>query len=94
MKQVKPKLPALNRLIRDMSSADYHNVVGTWSSSQLKDLIDDEDIFIRKYVKREIEKAESEAFDTGTYFHTGCLEPHKVVKEVAIFPGKTRTCLS
>lgn len=90
MKEIKPKLPALNRLIRNMSSADYHNTAGTWSSSQLKDLLDDEDIFIRKYVKKEIEKVGSEAFDTGQYFHTGILEPHKMSKEVSIFTGKTR----
>lgn len=90
MKNIQPKLPVLNRLIRNMTSAAYHGTAGTWSSSQLKDLIDDEDVFIRKYVKREIEKVESEAFDTGTYFHTGCLEPHKVAKEVAVFEGKTR----
>ncbi len=86
----KPKLPALNRLIRDMSSASYHNSEGTWSSSQLKDLIDDEDVFIKKYIKKEIPKVESEAFDTGTYFHTGCLEPHKVSKELSVFTGKVR----
>ncbi len=90
MKYKSPSLPAFNRLIRDMSSANYHNVSGTWSSSQLKDLIDDEEVFIRKYIRKEIPKLESEAFDTGTYFHTGCLEPHKVSKEVAVFYGKTR----
>lgn len=90
MKGAKPKLPVLNRLIRDMSSAAYHNSEGTWSSSQLKDLLDDEDVFIKKYIKKEIPKVESEAFDTGTYFHTGCLEPHKVSKELSVFSGKTR----
>lgn len=90
MKVVKPKLPVLNRLIREMSSADYHNTRGTYSSSQLKDLLDDEEVFIKKYIKQEIPRVESDAFDVGTYFHTGCLEPHKVSKEISVFDGKVR----
>lgn len=86
----RPKLPVLHRLIRDMSSEAYHGTEGTWSSSQLKDIIEDEDIFIRKYITKEIPRMSSEAFDTGTYLHTGVLEPHKVSKEIAIFEGKTR----
>lgn len=82
--------PVRHRLIRDMSSAAYHGCIGTWSSSQLKDIIDDEEVFIKKYIKKEIERTETEAFDTGTYFHTGTLEPHKVAKEIAVFTGKVR----
>lgn len=85
-----PKLPALHKLIRDMSSEAYHGTAGTWSSSQLKDIIEDEEIFIQKYIKKEKAREEKEAFDTGTYFHTGVLEPHKIGKEIAIFSGKTR----
>lgn len=73
-----------------MSSNTYHGTAGSYSSSQLKDLIDDEEIFILKYVKREIEKFESEAFDTGNYLHTAILEPHKVKDEIAVFDGKVR----
>lgn len=90
MKNKEPKLPALNRLIRDMSSETYHGLSGTWSSSQLKDILDDEDLFIKKYIKKEIPRVEMEAFDTGSYFHTGVLEPHKLSKEIAVFDGKTR----
>lgn len=87
----KPKLgPVLHRLIRDMSSEAYHGSAGTWSSSQLKDIIDDEEVFIKKYIKKEIPREEREAFDTGTYFHTGVLEPHKVSKEISVFSGKAR----
>lgn len=82
--------PVRHRLIRDMSSEAYHASPGSWSSSQLKDIIDDEEVFIKKYIKREIDRVEKEAFDTGTYFHTGVLEPHKVAKEIAVFTGKTR----
>lgn len=88
--KMKPKLPTLHRLIREMSSENYHSVEGAWSSSQLKDIIDDEAVFIQKYVKKEIPRVESEAFDTGTYFHTACLEPWKVAREIAVFDGKVR----
>ena len=84
------KGPVLHRLIRDMSSEAYHGSVGTWSSSQLKDMIDDEEVFIKKYIHGQREQVENEAFDTGTYFHTGVLEPHKVKTEIAVFEGKTR----
>lgn len=73
-----------------MSSEAYHSANGAWSSSQLKDIIDDEEVFILKYIKREVERVEKEVFDTGTYFHTATLEPHKLKSEVVIFAGKTR----
>lgn len=86
----KPKTPALHHLIKEMSSDSYHSANGAWSSSQLKDIIDDEEVFILKYIKKEVERIEKEVFDTGTYFHTGTLEPHKLAKEVVVFDGKTR----
>lgn len=85
-----PKLPKLHHLIRDMTSDAYHSCAGTWSSSQLKTIIEDEEVFIQKYIKKSVAKEEREAFDTGTYFHTGTLEPHKVAKEIAVYPGKVR----
>jgi len=84
------KLPVLHRLIRDMTSEAYHATEGTWSSSQLKDIIDDEEVFIQKYIKKTVPRETNDAFDTGTYFHTGLLEPHKVAKEIVVFPGKVR----
>lgn len=85
-----PKPPVLHRLVRDMTSEAYHGCQGTWSSSQLKDIIDDEEIFIKKYIKKEVPREDRESFGTGTYFHTKVLEPHKVATEIAIFQGKTR----
>lgn len=80
----------LNNLVKDFPIEKYHGMAGTWSSSQFKDILDDEDHFIRKYIKKEIPREEREAFDTGTYFHTAILEPHKVKSEIAVYPGKTR----
>lgn len=85
-----PKLPAMHRLITGMTSAAYHGTEGTWSSSQLKVALEDEELFIKKYVHRTVEKEEAEHFDTGTYFHTGVLEPHLISKEIAVYPGKVR----
>ena len=82
-----PKLPVLNRLIVDMSSEAYHGAMGTWSSSQLKTVLEDEDLFIAKYIKRSVAREEKDAFDLGTYFHTGVLEPHKIKSETAVFQG-------
>lgn len=80
----------LHTLIKNLSSEEYHGTTGTYSSSQYKDLLDDEDVFIKKHILREIEREESAAFDVGTYFHTMVLEPEKVKTECIIFPGKVR----
>lgn len=85
-----PKPPVHHRLIRDMSNEAYHGSVGTWSSTQFKAILDDEEVFIQTYIKGVRKKLEGEALDTGTYFHTGTLEPHKISKEIAIFDGKVR----
>ncbi len=84
------KLPVLHRLIHGMTSNAYHGTEGTWSSSQLKVILEDEEDFIRKYIKKSAPKLEGEALDTGTYLHTAVLEPHLVKDEFAIFTGKTR----
>lgn len=84
------KKTALHKLIYDMSSVEYHSTPGTFSSSQFKDLLDDEDVFIKKHILREIEREEIDAFDVGTYFHTGILEPHKLCTECIVYPGKVR----
>lgn len=80
----------LHKLVMDITSERYHGMTGTWSSSQFKDMIEDEDYFIKKYIHREIDRVESGAMDTGTYLHTRLLEPHKVKEEIAIYEGKTR----
>lgn len=79
-----------NKFIRDMSSADYHSLAHTFSSSQFKDLLDDPDYFVRKHIGKEIEREENDAFDLGTYFHTSILEPKKIKMDCVVFPGKIR----
>lgn len=80
----------IHKIVKDLPSSSYHGMLGTWSSSQFKDMLEDPDYFIKRYIKREIDRSETDAMDTGTYFHTGLPEPHKVHEEIAIFEGKTR----
>ncbi len=86
---MKKSIP-LHKLIRDMSSEEYHGAAASYSSTQFKDLLDDEDVFIKKYILKEIEREENSAFDVGTYFHTGVLEPHKLNVDCVVYPGKVR----
>jgi hypothetical protein len=80
----------LHKAIYDMPSETYHSIQGTYSSTQFKDLLDDEEIFIKKYVTKTIERVSIPAFDVGTYFHSGVLEPHKIKDECVVFTGKIR----
>lgn len=71
----------------EMSSEEYHGTEGTYSSSQLKTMLEDAEIFYKKYILKEISRESNSAFDVGTYFHTAVLEPEKVADEVACYPG-------
>lgn len=84
------KQPTLHKLITGLDINEYHQRTAGYSSSQFKDLLDDEDVFIGKYIEKRIEREESTAFDVGTYFHTGVLEPHLLKKDCVVFQGKIR----
>lgn len=73
-----------------MSSEAYHSHFNSFSSSQLKTILDDPEIFYKKYVIKEIEREEMSAFDIGTYFHTSILEPDKLQSECAVYTGVRR----
>lgn len=90
VKDIKRVREILHRLIYDMSSEEYHGMPRTSSSTQLKDLLDDEDVFIKKHILKEIQREEAPAFDVGTYFHTGVLEPHKLKMDCVVYHKKTR----
>jgi hypothetical protein len=80
----------LHKFIKDMPINEYHSTPGSFSSSQFKDLLDDESIFIDKHILKNVEREENAAFDVGTYFHTSVLEPHLLREECVVFPGKVR----
>lgn len=79
-----------SKLIRGMSSEEYHSTPGTVSSSQLKSLLEDPRIFFEKYVEKSVDREHIAAFDVGTYFHTGVLEPHLLKKEIVVFKGEKK----
>ena len=80
----------LQGLVEDMSSEEYHKYPGTYSSSQLKSMLEDPELFHRKYIAKTEEKSTGAHFDVGTYFHTSILEPQKLKTECAVFTGIRR----
>jgi len=80
----------MSGLIYDMPSNEYHGGENTFSSSQLKTILEDSELFYRKYITKEVDKETSAAFDVGTYFHTAILEPEKLQLECAVFTGVRR----
>ena len=82
----------LNRLSTDLTSAEYHGLVGSYSSSQLKTMLEDPEKFYKKYITKELAKEEGGAhFDVGTYFHTAVLEPEKLDEECVVYTGGIRS---
>lgn len=79
-----------NQLIYDLSNKEYHGGEGIYSSSQMKAMIEDPEVFYKKYISKELEQKRIAAFDVGTYFHTAILEPHKLEEECAVFTGGIR----
>ena len=77
-------------IVTDLTSEEYHNMGGTFSSSQLKTMLEDPEMFYRKYITKEIERESIPAFDIGTYFHTAILEPEKLSHECAVYGGIRR----
>jgi hypothetical protein len=84
------KLTQKGHIFYDMAQDDYHAIQGTFSSSQLKDLLDDPEIFHRKYIAKTEERQLFPAFDIGHYFHTAILEPDKLQDDCAVFKGMRR----
>jgi PDDEXK-like domain of unknown function (DUF3799) len=74
----------------NLTSQQYHTTANTFSSSQLKTILEDPEKFYKEYVTKEIPRKESTAFDVGTYFHTAILEPHLLNEECAVFTGAIR----
>lgn len=80
----------LHKFIDDLPQDHYHAIEGTFSSSQFKDALVDEELFINKHIKKIIPRDSSEAFGIGTYFHTGTLEEDKIDIDCAVFSGVRR----
>lgn len=74
----------------DIPSDTYHSLPDTWSSSQIKKAWKDIEVFHNDYILKKGEKLEGGFLDVGTFFHTGILEPEKVLAECVVFPGAIR----
>lgn len=81
-------------IYRDISNEEYHKQREAgehfYSSSQLKDILEDPEVFHAKYIAKTLERKSIPAFDIGTYFHTAILEPHLLDKECAVYTGSRR----
>lgn len=81
-----------NELIEEMSNDDYHAQLGPnehyYSSSQVKDMLKDPELFHQKYITGELKQESKPQFDIGTYIHTAVLEPHLLEKECAVYQGR------
>jgi exodeoxyribonuclease VIII len=77
-------------LIFDLSNEVYHGGEG-YSSSQLKTILEDPEIFYRKYITKEIPRESNANFDVGTYFHTAILEPELLESTCMVYPGAVRS---
>lgn len=76
--------------ILGMPSDVYHSFPNTFSSSQLKTMLEDLEVFHKKYITKEIERESNSAFDIGSYFHCAILEPEKMKDDCAVFSGVRR----
>lgn len=79
-----------NTLRSDLSSEEYHSMPDSFSSSQLKTMLEDPEKFYKDYVTRENPKKEASSLNVGTYFHTAILEPELLLVENAVFTGAKR----
>lgn len=77
-------------LYRELSSSDYHTHKGSYSSSQLKTMLDDPEIFHHKYILGNNERETVPAFEVGGYSHCAVLEPEKLLEDCAVFEGVRR----
>ena len=83
----------MGKMIFNLSDADYHKLQDKnhhYSSSQLKDALDDIELFHKKYIIKEIEQEDLAVFDIGKYFHMAILEPNRLTKDTAVWMGDRR----
>ena len=76
----------------DLSNEEYHSDDGYFSSSALKTVLKDPQLFYDKYVKKEpqVKPTANSALELGSYVHSRILEPHRTVEEFAMYPGKVK----
>ena len=76
---------------KDLSNLEYHSRE-EFSSSQLKDAMEDVERFYKIHVARTMTKPpmSQDALDVGSYYHTAILEPHLLKDEFAVYTEPRR----
>lgn len=76
---------------KDLSNLEYHSRE-EFSSSQLKDALEDVERFYKIHVAKTMAKPSmnQDALDIGSYYHAAILEPHLLDEEFAVFTGARR----
>lgn len=83
----------MGKIVYGMSDKDYHELKEEdhhYSSSQIKDALNDIEFFHKRYITKEIENLSIPAFDIGHYFHMALLEPQRLAVDTAIWYGDRR----
>lgn len=73
-----------------LSNEDYHKSNGYLSSSMIKMILQSPELFYKTYIKKDVVREESDAFDVGTAIHAKILEPHVYNESVSYFSGIKR----
>lgn len=78
------------KIVKDMTNDEYHSDNGYYSSSQLKLMLQDPELFHQKYILKKTKQEKKEVFDIGNAVHIRLLEPEKYEDEVAFWDGKIK----
>lgn len=74
-----------------MSNENYHSDNGYYSSSALKMLLTNPELFYHMYIKKENKKeSNKDHFDLGTAIHSKILEPEKFSSQISFYTGIKR----
>lgn len=80
--------------INECTNEEYHGDKNYLSSSSLKSVLKDLELYHREAIlgeKREVPRKLQNAYDEGSFTHTLILEPHMVDKEYRFYPGMRKS---
>jgi exodeoxyribonuclease VIII len=80
-------------IISDLSNADYHSNRTHYSSTVLKEALDDPLQWFEVYIEgksKTVSRQQQDNFDYGNCAHTMILEPEKLMDEYAFYTGPVR----
>lgn len=77
-------------LKNEISNKEYHSKTEYLSSSMLKLILDNPEMYYKKYILKNEKDEHKDHFDTGTAIHAHILEPDEYAKNVVFFEGTRR----